>query len=212
MKRYIAYILIIPLLTTIMAGCDEETTDNVSEVTHFPEFEMTASEYYFIDQGSSFEEPGIQAFAGEDEVEVETSGSVDESTPGVYTLTYTATNADGYSKSIERKVIVTAGDVSQSDLSGTYSGGYYGDATMTVTRIKDGLYESTDIFGYGDPYPITGIIVDLGNGELVVLSTSSAFGPTLKSTGTYTDTELSYVLGIEGYGYIFDTVWTRQQT
>ena len=211
MKRLIAYILFIPFLALLTAGCDEETTDNISEVTHFPEFEMSGEKYYFIDQGNSYEEPGIKAFAGESQVEVETSGSVDETNPGVYTLTYSATNKDGYSKSVKRQVIVTGGDVTQNDLTGTYTGGYYGDGQMTVTEIKDGLYQSTDIFGYGQPYPTQGKIVDLGNGKLVVLSTSSAFGRVLRSEGTYTDTKLSYLLGIEGYGYIFNTVWTKQQ-
>ncbi len=208
MKKLLKYSSILFLVAIIFASCEKET-EGISKVTEFPEFDMTDDEYYFIEVGTGFTEPGIKAFEGGTEVTVQTEGTVDDNTPGVYVLTYTATNSDGYSKSVTRTVIVYDGDITANDLSGDYFGGYYEDADMTVTKIKDGLYQATDVFGYGPPYPIPAKIVDIGSGNLVVLATSSPFGPGLQTPGTYTADKLIYTYGIEGYGYIFSLEWER---
>ena len=210
MKKQFKYSsLLVMAFALILIGCEKET-EGISKVTKFAEFEMTGPEYYFLEKGTSYSEPGIKALESGDELPVDTAGSVDETTKGAYILTYTATNSDGFEKSVTRTVIVYDGNLTATDLTGSYTGGYYGDGSMTVTQIKDGLYESTDVFGYGPPYLTKGKIADLGNGDLVVLPTSSAFGAVLMSEGTYTADKLEYTLGIEGYGYIFDTVWNKQ--
>ncbi|MCF8219146.1 MAG: DUF5011 domain-containing protein [Bacteroidales bacterium] len=210
MKKRLKYSsLLLMAFALILIGCEKET-EGISKVTKFAEFEMTGPEYYFLEKGTPFSEPGIKATEGGEEIPVTTEGSVDETTKGIYILSYSAKNSDGFEKTVTRIVIVYEGDLTATDLTGNYAGGYYGDATMSVSKVKDGLYQSTDVFGYGPPYEISGKIADLGNGDLIVLPTSSAFGPVLKSEGIYTSTTLEYTLGIEGYGYIFDTVWTKQ--
>lgn len=210
MKRKLKYnSLLLLAIALIFAGCEKETED-ISQVTEFAELEMQGREYFFLEKGTSYTEPGIKAYEAGQEIPVNTSGSVDETQTGVYYLTYSATNSDGFSKSVKRTVIVYDGDLTATDLSGTYDGGYYEKATMSVSKVKDGLYESTDVFGYGPPYPVPSKIVDLGQGNLVVLPTSSPFGPVLETPGTYTADKLSYTLGIEGYGYVFPLEWVLQ--
>lgn len=210
MKKRLKYSsLLLMAFALFFASCEKET-EGISKVTEFAEFDMTGEEYYFMEKGTPYSEPGIKALEGGQEIPVTTDGTVDENTPGVYTLTYTATNSDGFSKSITRIVVVYDGDISSTDFSGDYFGGYYGDADMTVTREKDGLYWATDVFGYGPPNPIPGYIVDIGSGNLIVLETSSPFGPVWETPGTYTSDKLAYTLGIQGYGYIFTLEWDLQ--
>ena len=215
MKSLLKNMLLLSFIVALSVSCDEDETEGLSKVTEFPEFEMTDAKYYFHEKGETYEEPGITAYEGGEEVPVETSGSVNSDEAGVYTIEYTATNSDGYSKSVKRYVIVHHGGIADNDLTGTYAGGYYGDGTMEMTKIKNGLYQSTDVFGYGPPYPTPGKIVDLGEdadgvSHLVVLPTSSAFGAVFKTPGTYTDQKLAYTLGIAGYGYIFAMEWIKQ--
>ena len=209
MKKLSIYSLLIMFAVLVFTSCEEEETADVSRVTYFPEFSMEGDKYYFTQQGSDFQEPGISATEGGEEIDVTISGSVDTDTPGAYYLTYSATNEDGIEASTERIVIVTDGAVAGNDLTGTYAGGYYGDATMTVEKVKDGLYEATDVFGYGAPYPIPATIADLGNGNLVILKTTSPFGGVGLSEGTYTDTALEWGLHIHGYSP-FPCTWTKQ--
>jgi len=212
MKRLIKYILLISVVFAFTTSCDEDSTEDISRITYYPEFEMTGDQYYFIDIGGTYEEPGIKAFSGEEELDVTIEGddAIDTDSSAIYTVTYTATNADGYDKSVERYVVVKDGDLTATDFpTGEFAGGYYGDGTMTVTQEKTGIYKSTDIFGYGDPYPTPGTYVDRGNGNLTVMPTSSAFGATLQSRGNYTSNQISYLYGISGYGYIFPVTWTK---
>lgn len=210
MKKRLKYSsLLLFAFALLLMGCEKET-EGISKVTKFAEFQMTGPEYLFIEKGTTFTEPGIKATEGGTEIPVTTTGSVDANTVGVYVLSYSATNSDGFSASTERTVIVYDGDLTATDFSGDYFGGYYGDANMTVTREKDGLYHCTDVFGYGPPYPIPGYIVDVGQGNLIVLGAPSPFGPVLETPGTYTSTKLEYTLGITGYGYIFACTWDLQ--
>ncbi|MCF8331177.1 MAG: DUF5011 domain-containing protein [Bacteroidales bacterium] len=210
MKKQLKYSSLLLLAFVLLFASCEKETEGISKVTKFAEFEMTGPEYYFLELGTAYSEPGVKAFEGGDEITVTTTGTVDETQTGVYTINYSATNSDGFSKSITRTVVVYDGDLTATDLSGNYFGGYYGDANMSVSKVKDGLYECTDVFGYGPPYPIPGKIVDIGQGNLIVLSTSSPFGPVLETPGTYSATKLEYTLGIQGYGYIFTLEWVLQ--
>jgi hypothetical protein len=79
---------------------------------------------------------------------------------GLYTLTYTVTNADGYSKSNSRKVLVYDADgVITNDISGTYVSNQVrtvlstsvtalrGPFDMTLTELAPGHYTIGDLLG-----------------------------------------------------------------
>lgn len=113
----------------------------------------------------------VTATAGEDELEVEITGSVDGNTPGVYVLSYTAVNEDGFPATITRFVAVGNEEVAfNRDLSGIYT---VGTRTNTITQIQPGFYQNSDIL---PPNNINVFMVDLGNGSLVIPPQSSPFG------------------------------------
>lgn len=142
-----------------------------SEITEYAEFEVVDGPYVYIPVGTAYEEPGVIAMAGEDELEVTISGSVDTDTPGVYVLNYTAVNADGFPATTTRYVAVGNQEVAFGrDLSGVYS---VGTSSNTITQIQPGFYLNSDTL---PPNGIDVIMVDLGNGNLVIPPQSSPFG------------------------------------
>lgn len=152
-------------------SCDLEDPIE-SQVTEYAEFEVTGGQYVYWQVGEAFVEPGVVALAGENELEVQVDGSVDVNTPGVYPLTYSAVNADGFAATTVRFVAV--GDKSVAfnrDLSGTYveSRG----RENVVSQIQPGFYLNSDTLPFNS---ISVFMVDLGNGQIVIPTQQSRFG------------------------------------
>src|SRR5689334_11893287 len=140
MKRNISILLFFGSVF-ILAACNKTNIHNtedqvgISRVTHFATFQMTGSKYMSIIQGTPFVEPGIKAFEGNTEIPVTTSGTVNSSQPGLYVLTYSATNKDSFVATTTRNVVVLAShEVPGTDLSGKYN--YIGSSTYTATVTK----------------------------------------------------------------------------
>src|SRR5690606_14554133 len=117
MKNKIYLSTIFLLAGLLFWSCDKDETDNISRITYFANIEITGEEYLVLEVGDAYEEEGAIAKAGDETLEVETSGEVDTSTPGVYNVTYSAINEDGYAASKTRTVLVAAEDISEVDLS-----------------------------------------------------------------------------------------------
>ena len=155
------------LITSGLWSCSYEDPIR-SDVTEFPEMELTGEPYIFLNLGATFEDPGAIAKAGEENLEVSVKGAVDTEVPGVYTLTYSAKNADGFPASVKRFVAVGYKEVVEGrDLSGTYA------PANTVTRLTTGFYHNSDLLPTNE---LSGVMVDLGNGELIIPVQSSPSG------------------------------------
>ena len=158
------------LLLFLAVGCSLEAPIE-STITEFAEFEMTGGTYVYVEEGTPFVEPGIAALAGGESLEVETSGTVDENTPGVYVLTYSAVNADGFPATATRYVAVGNSEVALNrNLSGTY---LTGTRANTLTQIAPGFYLNSDTLPNNS---IQVFMADLGNGQLIIPPQSSRFG------------------------------------
>jgi hypothetical protein len=144
MKKIIP--LFYSLLVVLFLACNKDDIHNtedkvgISRVTHFPVLTLNGDRYMMIEVGSSFTDPGIVATEGGAPIPYTTDGSVNASEVGVYGLTYTAVNKDGFPASLERTVIVYSTDASAAahDLSGNYlrSNGQ----VSTWTKIGPGVY------------------------------------------------------------------------
>ena len=145
MKKGYAFILI--AFVAIISSCSKDpiisTADRVgiSKVTYYPIITLTGNSIIPIANGTPFTDPGVKATAGTADVPVTTSGTVDTATDGVYTLTYTATNADGFSSTAARTVVVYTTDASAlaNDLSGSYLRAATGELAIW-TKIAPGVY------------------------------------------------------------------------
>ncbi|KAA6317764.1 hypothetical protein EZS27_032134, partial [termite gut metagenome] len=121
MMKKILYSLFV-CLAFVFVSCEEDTTQDTSRVTYYVNFEMKGEQTVLVPVGTSYVDEGVVATEGEDDItsSVITTGSVDPSTIGLYYINYKAQNADGYSSSIERTIIVYDPDVI-TDLAGTYT-------------------------------------------------------------------------------------------
>lgn len=153
----------------------EKATEDISTVTYYAVFDMQGDDYVVLQKGVPYVEPGVTAMANEQSVDVVISGTVDENTPGVYYINYSAVNADGYSASTQRKVRVIEYGTDNVDISGTYDGirvSKLAGGVVTITKIGEGVYEVDDILGgyywqyagYGPSYAANGVFTENADG------------------------------------------------
>ncbi len=160
-------------------GC-EETTEGLTDVTYYVNFELNGDDPMLVPVGTSFADPGVVAKEGEEDVtaSVAVDSNVDAGQVGLYSVSYSAANADGFSSSIERTVIVydpaittdASGDytVDSSVSYRIYGGGapapFKGDFGVSVNQVAPGVFAVSDFLGgwydqgaaYGASYAMKG--------------------------------------------------------
>jgi hypothetical protein len=118
-----------------------EGTVGRSKITYFPILTLNGDQYMTVEIGGTYTEPGATAKEGENDLTVTIDGSVDVNTPGVYDITYSAVNKDGFSALTRRFVAVYETDAGAAahDLSGQYLRAVTG-VTNTWTKLAPGVY------------------------------------------------------------------------
>jgi hypothetical protein len=114
----------------------------ISKITVYPTLTLNGDRYLVIvNKSVPYADPGAVAKEGDTEIPVTTTGSVDENTPGVYTLTYTAVNKDGFSASANRTVVIATVDnaAAANDFSGNYARTTNGSVAVW-TKLASGVY------------------------------------------------------------------------
>lgn len=126
----------------LLSSCEKDSL-GVSTVTTYPTIEVLGDQALTIAVGGSYTDAGCVAMEGPENItsRVVTTGSVDPSTPGVYTITYTVANKDGFTATNRRYIGVIDAAASAMDISGVYkrNAGAKGLATITKTSYP-GLY------------------------------------------------------------------------
>ncbi|MFB6341837.1 BT_2262 family domain-containing protein [Saccharicrinis sp. FJH62] len=192
MKKGIYILGLFTALIVVLSGCEKKITswDN-SKITYFVTFELEGDQVMTIPVGQAYAEPGYKAMEGETDVtgDVDVSGSIDQNSLGVYTLTYSAVNGDGYSSSVSRTVIVYDPSAPSDDFSGTYTTAITrteSDGTnprdyaaeMTITKVAQGIFYVDCLlggtysigYGYGASYAMTGYLSLNSDYTLTLLS------------------------------------------
>jgi hypothetical protein len=147
MKRNLN-IIIIMLLGMLVFSCKKADFDypegmvGSSKITYFPILTLKGERYVAVAKGTAYTEAGVTAKEGSADLTPKTTGTVNTATPGVYTLTYSAVNKDGFSASITRTVVVYSTDAGAAahDLSGNYARNTNG-SIATWTKIAPGVYK-----------------------------------------------------------------------
>ena len=226
MKKILLYGLMLCLSVTALTSCNDDNdqlTD--SRLTYYPVLEIQGDDFVQVPIGTSYTEQGCKAtLNGEDySANVKTEGYVDSNTPGLYSITYSATNADGFTVSATRTVAVCDPTIT-TDISGTYTtqdGSYrnssgtitnYAGYSVKITKAAPGIFYVSDFLGgwydqragYGSAYAMTGYFQLLADNSFVQLSSYVAGwgdsadyceGATYDpATGT-----ISYVVGYAGF-------------
>ncbi len=119
-----------------------EGTVGISRITHFPILTLNGLSLVLLVKGDTYTEAGVSAKEGSTDLTTTTSGTVNTSAAGVYTLTYSAVNKDGFSASAKRTVVVYSTDATAA--SNNLSGSYLRAATgqfATWTKLAPGVYQ-----------------------------------------------------------------------
>lgn len=138
----------------LMASCEKVDHAQSQKITYYPTLELSGASSIIIDKGSTFTDPGyyaeMQGLDVTDQVEI--SSNVNTNASGIYTVTYTIVNEDGFSASASRTVIVL-------DPSDAVEGIY------TVDPSSYRLYNGSQV-AYGRAFQI--IVIGEGGGKYAV--------------------------------------------
>lgn len=196
-KILIAMLLVVGCLG--LASCNDdndELTD--SFLTYYPAIKLVGDDMVLVPIGTEYTEEGCTAtLRGEDCTDkINISGEVDTNTPGLYYITYSYTNVDGYYTSIQRTVAVCDPSIT-TDLSGSYLVAEgtnratinveTGEVTakvafsgygITITKLAPGLFSVSDFMGgyyaqragYGSSYAMQANIQLLADNSIGLLT------------------------------------------
>ena len=170
----------------------------ISKVTHYVVLTLKGDPIMSVVKGEPFTDPGADALENGATTTYTVSGTVDNTTTGLYTLTYTAVNKDGFSSSVSRTVVVIpAHETPGVDISGSYD--YVGSSTFTATISWSG----------GTVIPVTFICLD--GVAIDVPEQTTAYGPVF-GTGTLNNTgKLVYIMSIPNFAISNSTrTWQKQ--
>lgn len=218
-------IKILPILLLIFSACDPDlSTEGVSRITYYNDIELVGDASVYIPVGSTYTEQGAIAFEGEEDVteNIQISSTVDASNVGLYSVTYTIVNTDGFEKSISRSVFVHPASDSGIDYSGTYLGEVRGetiDGGCIITKLAPSMYVASDFFGgsyccgvrdYGLAYRLkTYFYVSDDNTTYTNLGNTSPWGPwQVLNPGISGGTILTHT--VEQDGFSFDVKLVKQ--
>ncbi|MBF6596657.1 MAG: DUF5012 domain-containing protein [Fermentimonas sp.] len=181
MKKYKYSLIIISAL--FFLSCEKET-EGVSRITYYVDLTLKGNPVEFTALGSSFEDPGWTAIQEGEDVsdDVTVTGSVDTDQVGLYTISYSAANVDGFEKNVSRRVVVY--DPTPSSLeSGVYkvskssnrtsfgtgpgasgSSEFATEPTILIYQVSPGEFYTSDFIGgyyevgrgYGPDYAMAG--------------------------------------------------------
>lgn len=151
MKKNLIFLLSAALMV-LATGC-EKTSKGLTRITYYPVITLQGDNPYVVQLGGQYTEPGYTAtLNGEDYTDnVQTSSNVDSSVPGIYSVTYSATNPDGCSYSTTRDVyVLNPGGVANVYISNCWNNSgsrNYDNIPIVISPISDGVYEIEDLLG-----------------------------------------------------------------
>ena len=227
MKKYISTMAVGLALMTI-ASCSKDT-EGLTGITYYPVIELDGPLNDLAEAGTPFVDPGYSAsLNGEDitaDVVVTSKMDFNNPQPGYYSITYSATNEDGFSAAAVRNVLVVANDdpvsgyyTTNTDSYRDYNGTvFYGGYPEIVYANGDGTYHISDLLagwyqyraGYGSAYALGGEISVDADGNISLLdSYLSGWGDSAneltdgkfdKDAGT-----IKYIVSYTNYPFLFN--------
>lgn len=191
-----------------------EGTVGISKITNFPLFEMTGNDVMSVIKGSGFTDPGVKATESGTEIPVTVSGSVNPDEVGLYQLSYSATNKDGFGATTTRTVaVIPSAETPGVDLSGEYEAIGGAPSNAIITKLDQGLYYTTNCWGGGSlaVIPAYFICVD-GTTLLIPLQNPGSGRIVTEDPGTYTNGLIDWTvsrLDFPGGPLIINKKWQK---
>ncbi len=218
MKKLIPILML--SLVAVFTSCEKDEINNtdtrvgVSDVTFYPILSLKGQQYMAVPLNGTWTDPGVDAKEAGATITYATTGTVNTAVPGVYRLTYSAQNKDGFSASLNRWVAVYSTDATAAanDLSGNYARSTNGSVAVW-TKLAPGVYR-VDNPGGAPGTNLTVIVFNpTGLTIKIPLQTSNDGNTTTSSDEVYTLTpapaKYSMVILNAGYGTALRT-FTKQ--
>lgn len=185
--------IILAFSILLISSCTKEpVTEGLSRTTFFADLTMAGDALIFHPLGDAFNDPGVTAKENGAEINVDVTGSVDINVPGFYTISYSATNSDGFSSSISRTIIV----YESGDYVGIYDGTRVGrnGGLVLISTNAGGGYDVSDLLagyyeygrGYGNAYAAPSTLMIDGT-TVTSVGGVCGFGPVEISDGTISE-------------------------
>ena len=183
------------MILTVLSCEYEGDSFNVSQETIFPTFEMQGDPIVIIPVGQAYTDEGADAFEGTAPIDVNITGSVDVNTPGLYQITYTAVNGDGYEASVVRGVAVCTQAALNADLSGNYQRNAGARGVSSWILIEPGMYRCVDVGGARLPNDWVYLFNVDENIVVVPVQPLGGLGTTVTCTNADGGAEIEYIPG-----------------
>ena len=142
--------LLLPLL--IISSCKKETTENVSTTVKvsYPEITLNGNDLVVVAVGANYADAGAKLkddITGAISDIQPTESNVNTAQPGLYVVTFSASNSNGFETTASRLVAVTSVN-NPIDRSGTYLRAATG-INCYITKIANGVYKVQNPGGAG---------------------------------------------------------------
>lgn len=200
----ILFSLVFVSCSIFLFSCKKELVDTAqqvgsSKVTYYATVTLNGDQYLSVDSAGTYTDQGAVATVEGKNLDVKVSGSVNTSVVGLYTLTYSAVNSDGFSASATRTVaVLPSPEVTGVDVSGSYFYVATGANNSVITKLAPGFYSTSNCWSSATTISCLFICVD--GTKIRVPSQSTPFGQ-LSGSGTLSPTgALTYIISIPSQG------------
>lgn len=225
MKNKLVYFSITLIALLFLNSCEKDT-EGVSGEFYL---EIIGGATQILPIGTPYVEPGAKSlYRGVDVTDkLVITGSVDETTVGIYPINYAYTNSDGV-KTEKKKTVIVCDPTIETDIQGNYitvdgthrlSGTTvtnYPNFKVTITKIAPGFFQVSDWLGgyydqrakYGVAYACNGYVRLMADNSIVKLTSSILpWGDTLTDvTGGSYDPETGTIKWSAEYANMFFNV------
>lgn len=197
------------MVLIVISSCKKDNfnyppgTVGSSKIVYFPTIAIKGDRLIILNQGTAYTDPGVDATLNGQPAQFTTTGAVTTS-PGVYNLVYTAANAQGFTATDWRTVVVIGSDVSANDFSGTYTRASTG-VSSTWTKTASGVYTVENPGGAAVGAGLHVIAVNYTGTKIAIpQQISPDFGQVSSANESYSLTpapaHYSWVFNAGGYG------------
>ncbi len=136
----------------VLAAVSCSKTSGLTEITYYPVIELDGDATVIIGVGEDYIDPGYSASLNGADItaDVKVSDNIDNTVPGIYTVSYSAANELGFLAAEYRTVVV----VNEGQFDTVYTGDviwakHYVGAPIIISDNDDGTYTIDDILaGY----------------------------------------------------------------
>jgi len=170
MKK-ILFVILCAVSVSLLSSCSKDS-EGLTRVTYYATITLKGDADMVVAKGSTFTDPGCVAIMNGEDItdQVIVSSTVNTAASGVYSVTYTAVNEDGFSSSAIRSVTVldltnpVEGFYTTTDVHTGTSSAYNGPWKTLVIGLGNNQYSINDLFGgwyaqgrkYGTNYEMNG--------------------------------------------------------